>query len=39
VAEARGHFGNTEKWEHLRLEAVTGGLVKTQLTEKNKCAL
>jgi hypothetical protein len=31
VDEARGHFGNREKGEHLPLEADTGGLVKTQL--------
>jgi hypothetical protein len=38
VAEARGQFGNPEEGD-LPLEAVTRGLVKTELTEMNKCVL
>jgi hypothetical protein len=34
VAEAREQFGNPDKGELPPLEAVTRGLVKTQLTEK-----
>jgi hypothetical protein len=34
MAEAWGQFGNPEERERLPLEAVTGGLVKTQLTYK-----
>jgi hypothetical protein len=33
VSEAREQFGNPEEGEHPPLEAVTKGLVKTQLTE------
>jgi hypothetical protein len=34
VAQARGQFGDPEEGESHPLEAVTLGLVKTQLTEK-----
>jgi hypothetical protein len=34
VAEARGQFGNPGEGEHLPLEAVNKGLVKTYQTQK-----
>jgi hypothetical protein len=37
VAEAQGQFKNPEEGEHILLETVTRGLVKTQLTEKPYC--
>jgi hypothetical protein len=36
VAKAQGQFGNTEKGERLPSEADTGGLLKSQLTEKTE---
>jgi hypothetical protein len=34
MTESLGEFGNPEKGVRLPLEAITTGLVKTQLTEK-----
>lgn len=39
VPEARGHFMSLEEGKRSQLEAVTGGLVKTRLTENIKCVL
>jgi hypothetical protein len=36
VAKALGQFGNQEEKEFLPMEAVTRGLVKTQLTENTE---
>jgi hypothetical protein len=37
VAEVQAQFRKTEKGERPPSDAVTRGLVKTQLTEKTKC--
>jgi nicotinamide mononucleotide (NMN) deamidase PncC len=37
VAEAREQFGKPEERQCSTLETVTGGLIKTQLTEKTGC--
>jgi hypothetical protein len=39
VVEARGQFGKGEKGELPPLEAVTRGLVNTNMMEKAKCVL
>jgi hypothetical protein len=38
VAEARGKFGNPEEGNRPLLEAVTGGLVRTEQAEKTGCS-
>jgi hypothetical protein len=37
VAESREQLGNPEEGEGPPLQAVTRGLVKTQMTEKTNC--